>query len=139
MCEIWSLMLVYLRNGNSSTLFLACVGRAGQVLEAWWSPSDATKEKNEQRRSKLKIKGCLPATRQLASHWHVAFLRIYDLLSLVNFSPLLHHLDFIKLLKPVHLFLHKLERGLKSFHVLNIQALNSKFHTNEWFSIWITF
>ena len=62
-------MLVYLRNGNSSTLFLACVGRGGQVLEAWWSPSDATKEKKEQRRAKLKIKGCLPAARQLASHW----------------------------------------------------------------------
>ena len=61
-------MLVYLRHGNSSTLFLACVGRGGQVLEAWWSPSDATKEKKEQRSAKLKIKGCSPAARQLASH-----------------------------------------------------------------------
>ena len=72
-----------------------------------------------------------PAARQLARHWRAASLRLKIGFSLLLFPLLLQHLGFIELLTPVHLFLHKLERGLKSFYFSNIQALNSKFHTNE--------
>ena len=62
-------MLVYLRNGNSSTLFLACVGRGGQVLEAWWTQVMQQRRKRSKGKLKIKIKVCLPAARQLARHW----------------------------------------------------------------------
>ena len=62
-------MIVYVRHRNSSTLFLACVGRGGQVLESWWTQVMQQRRKRSKGKLKIKIKVCLPAARQLARHW----------------------------------------------------------------------
>ena len=73
-------MIVYVRHRNSSTLFLTCVGRGGQVLEALWNPSATTKEEKGARKSQFSVLGKLhasgaPTGEPLASHkanWHAS-------------------------------------------------------------------